>query len=144
MPSDDVGAFCPMQGSATPVILPLQRRPPGGRPTSCSGFSLVELIVVMTVLAVALVMYSTTVASIGGQQSIDRENVIAAEAARAFLEELRDEEFRTVFARYNADASDDPGGPGTAPGPRFAVEGRILRGQGERYRLLLRFVAQEG
>jgi hypothetical protein len=77
----------------------------------------------MAVLASAMIIFSRTTIALVSEHAVNRENQIASNAAQTFLETLRDENVRLVFARYNADPSDDPGGPGTAPGPRFAVEG---------------------
>ncbi|MEX1024878.1 MAG: type II secretion system protein [Planctomycetota bacterium] len=90
---------------------------------SSAGLTMIEVIVVMTILMVATLLFSTTVASVSGQQALDRENIIAVEATRTFIERLRDENFGQIVALYNADDSDDPDGPGTAPGARFAVDG---------------------
>jgi hypothetical protein len=51
------------------------------------------------------------------------ESTVAKEGARAMLETLKATAFEEVFARFNADGSDDPGGNGTAPGNGFAVRG---------------------
>lgn len=77
----------------------------------------------MSILAVALMMFSTTVGSITQQGTVNHENLIAADGARSFLETLRNEDFREVFQRYNDDPSDDPPAPAVSPGSRFAIEG---------------------
>lgn len=97
------------------------RRP---RPrTARSGTTLVELAVVIFVALVAASIYSRTLAVNARMRVAGRERMLAAEAARVALERMRSEEFSQLFARYNPDPHDDPGGPGTAPGNRFAVEG---------------------
>jgi prepilin-type N-terminal cleavage/methylation domain-containing protein len=88
-----------------------------------AGFTLVELTVVMVVLTLAIAMFSSTLASTAARTPLAREQTAAAEAARRQLEILRSEPFGEVFARFNAEAADDPDGPGTAPGPGFAVRG---------------------
>jgi hypothetical protein len=53
-----------------------------------------------------------------------RETTIAIEDCRQELERAQDRTaFPQFFATYNSDPSDDPAGPGTAPGGTFAVPG---------------------
>ena len=52
-----------------------------------------------------------------------REMSLAIEGAQTAAEILRGEDFGTLFARYNSNPNDDPGGAGTAPGSGFAVPG---------------------
>ena len=87
------------------------------------GLTFLELTVVMAISLVAVSIFSTTVVATARQRAIDRERSIAAEAARSAVERMRNENFLDVFALYNADPDDDPGGPGTAPGHRIAVPG---------------------
>lgn len=111
------GASC-----LTQAVL-IQHRTPRLRPRA--GLSLVELLIAFTVIMVALggtLGAITSTASVGGT---NRESTVAYQAARQMLERLRDEDFRLVFARYNADASDDP--VGGAPGMHFAVPGLDLQ-----------------
>ena len=88
-----------------------------------AGVTLLELIVVMAVLTVAVTMFTSMVVHTTRQRGINRENAIASNAARTIIERMRNEDFREVFALYNPDPSDDPGGAGTAPGNLFAVIG---------------------
>jgi prepilin-type N-terminal cleavage/methylation domain-containing protein len=88
-----------------------------------AGFTFVELAVVMTILLSALLIFSSTVSGVAKQRSVNRETGLAVSAARNLLETLRSEDFGEVYALYNADPADDPGGPGSAPGHRFAVAG---------------------
>jgi hypothetical protein len=77
----------------------------------------------VTVLAVALgAIVSTLTASIFLGDA-NRESHLAMLAARSAVEQLRGEPFAQAFATFNADPSDDPGGPGTAPGSGFDVPG---------------------
>ncbi len=78
---------------------------------------------VMAISAVVASMFSRMVLTTNGLRVVGRENGIAADAASGVLEQMRNAEFSEVFALYNNDASDDPGGAGTAPGNRFLVEG---------------------
>ena len=87
------------------------------------GFSFLELIVGMSVLLVALLIFSSSVSGVAKQRTVNRETNLAVAAARNLLETLRSQEFAEVYALYNADPGDDPGGAGTAPGNRFVVAG---------------------
>jgi hypothetical protein len=77
----------------------------------------------MTILLVAMLLFSSAVSGLAKQRAVNRETGLAVAAARNMLERLRSEDFSRVFALYNADPLDDPGGPGTAGGSRFAVQG---------------------
>jgi len=52
-----------------------------------------------------------------------RQRGIALEGARRRIEELQDANFAQVFALYDANPANDPGGAGTAPGANFTVDG---------------------
>jgi type II secretory pathway pseudopilin PulG len=94
-------------------------RAAGGR----SGFSLLELLIAVGVLLFGLLGFSQAVLRSAAQNESAREGALAAEAAREVLERLQTEDFRNLFRTYNADPADDPLGPGSAPGPNFAVAG---------------------
>ena len=88
-----------------------------------AGFTLVELTVAISVLVIALCATASTVVSTGALNRQSHETELARKAAESMLDALRNAPFATVFARYNSAASDDPLGPGTAPGANFAVKG---------------------
>jgi prepilin-type N-terminal cleavage/methylation domain-containing protein len=88
-----------------------------------AGFTLIELLVVMIVLTVATGMLCGTMVSSARQTRTKRDMAVASEAGRRMLELLRSQPFSEIFARYNADPSDDPGGAGTAPGRNFDAQG---------------------
>lgn len=99
-------------------------RTPRVRPQSSrAGLTLIELVVVMAVMTVAVSMFTSMVIATARQRGVNRENAVASNAARVMVELMRNEEFEDVYALYNEDPDDDPGGPGTAPGHRFAVQG---------------------
>jgi prepilin-type N-terminal cleavage/methylation domain-containing protein len=100
-----------------------ERHPRAAESRGRAGFTLLELIVVMAVLTVAVTMFTSMVVHTTRQRGINRENAIAANAARTIVELMRNEKLSDVFALYNGDASDDPDGPGTGPGSTFAVPG---------------------
>jgi hypothetical protein len=53
----------------------------------------------------------------------NRENAVATAVVRQVIEEMQQRPFEDLVTLYNDDPSDDPEGPGTAPGPRFGVLG---------------------
>jgi prepilin-type N-terminal cleavage/methylation domain-containing protein len=87
------------------------------------GTTLIEVMIVMTIMVVAASLFSRMVIATAELRGVNRENGLAAEAARVVLEEMRNQPFAQVFHLYNPDPDDDPGGPGTAPGNLFVVEG---------------------
>jgi len=101
----------------------MQPTPRHAFPRERRGATLIELVVVISILAVAAGIFSQTVVSVGRQRHLNREADIAGAAVRDVLERMRNEDFAQIFALYNDDPLDDPGGVGTAPGQRFAIEG---------------------
>jgi len=97
----------------------VRRRPTAER----RGATLIEMMIVMTILVVAAGIFSRMVIATDQLRTVNRENTLASNAARDVLEEMRDNPFDKIFALYNPDPSDDPDGPGTAPGNLFTVEG---------------------
>jgi type II secretory pathway pseudopilin PulG len=91
------------------------------RRSAASGFSLLDLMITVVVLAIALAGFAQTLASANRATATLNEEALAKEAARGMLEELRAADFATLFATYNGDATDDPEGPGTAAGDSFEV-----------------------
>jgi prepilin-type N-terminal cleavage/methylation domain-containing protein len=94
-----------------------------GPPRARRGFTLIEIAISIAVMTISLVMFTSVIASSARMGTEKRQASVAAHAARSRLEELRSEAFRECWARYNADAADDPGGAGTAPGRFFEVPG---------------------
>lgn len=92
-----------------------------------SGFSLVELLVVMVILAITLGEVTRSLINVAHLEPVQRESALALNAARSKLEEMRARPFEELVARYDADPANDPDGPGTAPGSGFAVRGLDLR-----------------
>lgn len=88
-----------------------------------SGVTLVEMLVAMTILVVSAGMLSRTMIATSSQRALNHENGIVLEAARGIVEDMRNQEFADLFALYNSDPDDDPGGAGTAPGHLFVVPG---------------------
>jgi prepilin-type N-terminal cleavage/methylation domain-containing protein len=89
-----------------------------------AGFSLLELMIVMSVLIVAFLATSQSVVTSIRLSDTNRETALATDGARAMMEVLGGvEDFAQTFALYNDNPLDDPGMAGTAPGSAFAVEG---------------------
>lgn len=86
---------------------------------------------VLTIVVVAVSIFSQTMVATSKLRKTNRESAIAAEGARIVLEEMRGVPFPEVFARFNADPKDDPFGTGTAPGDRFVVDGLKPLGEKE-------------
>ena len=97
-------------------------RRPGPEARSSAGFSLLELLLVVSVFVIALLAFSQSMGYAVRLTTMNRETGLAADAAREMIEQLQgSEDFTLVFALYNSDPGDDPG-PG-APGAGFAVFG---------------------
>lgn len=88
-----------------------------------AGFTLVEVMVTLVLLAVAMLGFSRSMVSTMVAADTDREVRLSTEASRAVFERLSGAAFEEVFALYNSDPNDDPDGPGTGPGVNFDVEG---------------------
>ena len=88
-----------------------------------AGFTLVEVLLVAWVLMIALGSLVAVVTSSQRLARANEETSLAYAAARLQAAELQVLPFQEIFARYNSDPSDDPGGPGTAAGNDFAVRG---------------------
>ncbi|HKX46296.1 MAG TPA: hypothetical protein VJP77_06305 [Planctomycetota bacterium] len=99
------------------------RRPGVRGARSAAGFSVIELAIVTTILAVALLGLSRSMLGSMTLTGVNRESAVARDGAREAVERLQGvEDFETVFARFNADLADDPA-LGASPGPAFAVAG---------------------
>ncbi len=85
--------------------------------------TLLETVLALAVMTVAVSMFSSMVVATSRQRVTNHEYPVASEAVRVTLERMRNRSFEEVFALYNADPTDDPDGPGTGPGHRFAVTG---------------------
>ena len=86
-----------------------------------AGFTVVEMIVTMAIVVVAAGILARTMGGANAMRTVSRESSRAAEAGLQALERMRNQDFEDLYALYNSDPSDDPGGPGTAPGATFAV-----------------------
>lgn len=77
----------------------------------------------MVLLVIAIGGLSSAVVSSIHLSRTNEQTAIADDAARRMVAELKTAGFADIFATFNADPNDDPRGPGSAPGPNFAVRG---------------------
>jgi len=94
----------------------------GTRPVR-AGFTLVEVVFIAALLLIAVGGLSGAVVTSRQLSRATDETARADLAARDMAERLFEVPFSDIFATFNTDADDDPGGPGTAPGAGFAVAG---------------------
>ncbi len=87
------------------------------------GFTLVEVMIALTVVSVAVYMLSSTITATMVHSSARKERAISVETAMNVLERMRAVPFEELYALYNEDPHDDPDGPGTGPGATFNVPG---------------------
>lgn len=99
---------------------------PAARGRARRGFSLLELIVAVTVLTIAAGAITSTLVISTSLTHINRETTLAVEAAQSAVESLRAVAFDEAFARYNASPGDDPAA-GASPGWTFDVPGLAPR-----------------
>lgn len=85
--------------------------------------TLVELTVAMVIFTVATGMLLQLIASGQGLRETARQEWLVTSVAQNVLEQMRATDFRLLSACYDEDPFNDPGGPGTAPGPTFVVDG---------------------
>lgn len=102
-------------------------RPRGAAHARRAGFSLVEAVLVMAIMTVATAMYAQIVGSSARLAPIAAETTLACDAARDALERIRAVPVEDLIATFDADKTNDPDGPGTAPGRTFAVAGLIAQ-----------------
>ena len=91
-------------------------------PRSTRGFTLIELMVSFSALLIVLLGFSRMLLSSHMASSTTHEATLAKEAARSMIEVLQATTLADVYATYNGNGADDPGGV-PAPGSGFAVRG---------------------
>jgi hypothetical protein len=89
--------------------------------------TLVELTVAVALLSVGMVGFLEALVTGLRLSTVLREQALAQAGARSIIETLRGTPISQVFATYNADPGDDPGGANTAPGQNLAVLGLQAR-----------------
>ncbi|HJP03106.1 MAG TPA: prepilin-type N-terminal cleavage/methylation domain-containing protein [Planctomycetota bacterium] len=85
------------------------------------GMTMAEVMIAVAIMTLCVSLLSRTISSTAVHTAAKREKAIAVEVAKNVLEDMHNVEFAEIFARYNADPSDDPEGSGTAPGPGIDV-----------------------
>jgi hypothetical protein len=83
--------------------------------------TMAEVMIAVAIMTLCVSLLSRTISSTAVHTAAKREKAIAVEAAKNVLEDMHNLPFGELFARYNADPTDDPGGPGTAEGPGIEV-----------------------
>jgi len=106
--------------------MPANRRR-GHRSAKNSGLTLIEIAVGIAILITGVLGFVETMIRLERAHERTREVGRATEAARRIVQSIQAEAFPEAFRRYNGDPTDDPGGPGTAPGKNFAVPGLSAR-----------------
>lgn len=91
--------------------------------TRRAGFALAELMVSMTVLLIAGGASLASISAFSGLSNSSQQTVQAWTGIHQMVEQLHAEDFHDIFATYDTDPSNDPDGPGTAPGGGFAIPG---------------------
>lgn len=93
--------------------------------------TLIEVMVAITITTISVYLLSSTITASIAHTEVKRERTMAVAAAMNLIERMHSEPFGDLFALYNDDPDDDPGGPGTAPGKVFDVQGLELRNPDE-------------
>jgi prepilin-type N-terminal cleavage/methylation domain-containing protein len=112
-------------GNRTEVLIGTRRNGRGAKGER--GFTLLEVLISLVVFMIAAGASVSSLVSAITLGRVSRETGRALDAAHDVIERIQGETFAEVFARFNADPTDDPGGVGTAPGNLFAVPGLNVR-----------------
>ena len=96
----------------------LRRRVQGQKP---GGFTLLEVLIAISVLAVAVGLTGSTIVSISNYAQVAKENSLARAALSTQLQILQSYPFADVFRDFNESDADDTSVD--APGPGFDVLG---------------------
>lgn len=91
---------------------------------SRAGMTLLDVLMAISVLAVAVGLTSVTISSSARYAKGARETVVAYEAAESMMAELESRDFATVFADFNGTTADDGA---DSPGQHFVVDGLDAR-----------------
>lgn len=92
------------------------------RKRGSAGFSLIEVLVAMSVLLIASLGMLGSISTSSVLSEASQETTLAYANAQSMLERLRTQRFREVFVRFNGDQTDDPA-TGVSPGSGFDVRG---------------------
>ena len=100
---------------------------PKRRAATTGGFTLLEIVIASSLMVVGVAALSGSILSGTKLTSSKQETAQAHNAVRALLEQMQSEDIADIYARYNANPADDPGGAGSGPGNNFQVRGSIPR-----------------
>ncbi len=89
------------------------------------GFTLLELSVSISLVVIASGLLASGLIASANHRDVARESALVSLAVADVFERMRNEPFEDVLALYDPDPLNDPGGPGTAPGNAFAIEGLL-------------------
>ncbi|MDZ4774938.1 MAG: hypothetical protein SGI72_17605 [Planctomycetota bacterium] len=87
------------------------------------GFTLAEVAMASAVLTIAAGGLMSSIIASMALNRVNNETALAQTYARRAVERLQSVDFASTFASFNANAADDPTGPGTAPGANFDAFG---------------------
>ncbi len=87
------------------------------------GFTLIEIMIASAILATGLMALAASVLYAQRLNIVASETHQAVQAARSLVENMRGQDFRNLYIRFNEDPLDDPNGMDTAPGNTFAIDG---------------------
>jgi len=95
-------------------------QPASERPAE-SGLTLLEVLLGMTIFAVAALSVMNVMVYSMRLDSSNKETAVAMHVARRVMEQMRATPFDRVLADYNSEPKDDPDGEGLSPGAVFEV-----------------------
>jgi len=84
---------------------------------------MIELMITVLLISVGLAGYLHSIVQSSMTAESNKRMAIAAQRGRVIMESIKSTDFGDVFATFNADPADDPGGVGTAVGATFAADG---------------------
>ncbi len=97
-----------------------------------AGMTLIEIIIGLAVVVIAILGIMSALVSASRVDEATAEQVRALNGCKTMIETMRQVPFAEVWARFNSNPADDPGGAGTAPGSNFAITGlRAQPGDGD-------------
>jgi prepilin-type N-terminal cleavage/methylation domain-containing protein len=102
-------------------MLTIVRRRQGGGAGGESGLTLLEVLLGMTIFAVAALSVMNVMIYSMRLDASNKETAVATQVARRIMEQMRATPFDRVLADYNSEPKDDPDGEGLSPGAKFEV-----------------------
>lgn len=88
------------------------------------GITMLEVTISMALMTASICALLSVMFTSHRVSDSSNDTTIAMNAVYNMIEQMRNySDFESVYAYYNSNASDDPGGSGTAPGCNFTVSG---------------------